>query len=90
MPVNETRVDSYQRLVDASGQMPEGLTVNSVVFTFITSAPRQISPLMSTLSISNVTKNLNRTEVICVDRATRNSSSTPIKVINSDEDIQGS
>ena len=86
---NETRVDlyTYQRLIHVSDLMPESIRVNSIVFKFTTSAPLQTSPLMSTLNVKNVTTDLSGTEVICVDRISRqNSSSAVIKVINySDE-----
>ena len=76
----ESMVDSYRRLVDTSGQI-QRLVAHSIVFNFATSA---ISPLMSTLSISGVTRNLTSIEVICVDRVEQISSSALLKVINSD------
>ena len=88
VPENETRVESYQRLIDTSGQIPESLTVNSIMFNFTTSAPLQISPLTSNLNISNVTRYLNRTEVICKDRIGQISSSAIIEVINSEHILQ--
>ena len=88
MPENETRVDTYNRLIDTSFQTSESLIVNSTVFSFTTSAQYQTSPLMSNMSIRNVTRTLNRTEVICMDRMRKkNSSSAIIKVINSDEHV---
>ena len=86
MPANGTvEVDSYRRLIDTFVQTPETLVVNSVIFIFSASSV----PLTSMLSISSATGDLNRTDVICMDRATQDSSTSTIKVINSGEDIQG-
>lgn len=87
MPDDDTRVDSYNRLVDTSYQTPEKLIINSTVFSFTIPTQHQISPLMSNMSISHVTRSLNRTEVMCVDRGEQTSSSAFIKVINSDEHV---
>ena len=81
MPANGTvEVDSYRRLIDTFGQRPVTLMVNSVIFIFSTSAP-----LTSMLSISSATGDLNRTDIICMDRATQDSSSAHIRIIDNSE-----
>jgi hypothetical protein len=76
---NERMVDSYNRFIDTSGLM-QTLMAHSIVFSFASSAT---SPLMSTLSISGVTRNLTSIEVLCVDRLQQTSSSALLEVIRS-------
>ena len=79
-------IQGWTHIVD-SYQTPESITINSTVFSFTTSTQHQITPLMSNMSISHVTRSLNRTKVMCVDRREQTSSSAFIKVINSDEHV---
>ena len=66
---------------DESQQMSE-IHVNSTTFTFTRISDQGMHPLISTLAIDSVSRDLNGTEVYCVDVGTSTTASTTIRHFN--------
>ena len=58
------------------------LTVNSTTFTFSRLSVRDVSPLISRMTINPVSEGLNGVQVICVDVAASESATTTIQIVD--------
>ena len=82
---DQGRLQQYQRFISQDGtrQTHESvITVNSIIFTFMRTSAQGDSPLISTLVINSVNRDLNATTINCEDAETSMTASTTIRLFD--------